>query len=185
MLKIKTKPITRSDWPRVPRKAFVCETLALPAFRGVAALLRLDEVHAPLIVTSCGQQVTLVDKGFYWIQLAPQDAHWWLTAMLDPDGNLYQYYFDITLQNRIAGAASVFDDLFLDVVALPDGRCEVLDRDELDEALASCLITQEQYDMALSQATILMSTLPHRMDELHAFCMRMFEKLRREMETIR
>ena len=184
MLKIKTKPITRSDWPRVYRKAFVCETLSMPEFQGTAALLRLDEVHAPLIVHSCGERVTLVDNGYYWIQLAPQDEHWWLTAMLDPNGSLYQYYFDITLENRIAGSLSEFDDLFLDVVALPDGRCELLDQNELDEAFASGLITQLQYDMAHSQADMLISALPRRMGDLHAFCMQLFKKLRLHMETI-
>lgn len=182
MQKIKTKAITRSAWPRVPHKTFVCDSLDLPFFRGAAALIRMDKVNTPLIVHSCGDEIVLADVGYYWVQVAPEHAHWWLTYMINPNGEIYQYYFDITLENRIDGSASEFDDLFLDVVALPDGRCELLDRDELEEALRENVITDAQYKAACSEASVLMTTLPRRIDELNRFCAQLYTRLHRLME---
>ena len=177
MQKIKTKSITRSDWPRVLRKSFVCDTLEFPSFHGVAALIRMDEVVSPLVAHSCGKEIVLADNGYYWVQIAPDIAHWWLTYMLDPDGNIYQYYFDITLENRIDKSKSAFDDLFLDVVALPNGMCEMLDLEELKEALRDNVITRDQYQLALNEADMLMHKLPERMDELNTFGNRLFMHL--------
>ena len=41
-----------------------------------------------------------------------------------------------------------FEDLYLDVVVSPDGAFEVLDADELEEALNSGAISQAQFDLA-------------------------------------
>ena len=42
-----------------------------------------------------------------------------------------------------------FNDLFLDLVVYPNGLSEVDDMDELEEALLSGHITQQQFDLAV------------------------------------
>ena len=44
------------------------------------------------------------------------------------------------------------EDLYLDIVLLPTGEIVLLDGDELIEALAKQVITQQEYDSAYSEA---------------------------------
>jgi uncharacterized protein len=61
------------------------------------------------------------------------------------------------------------DDLYLDVVVLSDGAIMVLDEDELQEALETKDITQEDYEMAYSIANDLIRRLEGNMEELIKF----------------
>lgn len=45
-----------------------------------------------------------------------------------------------------------FDDLYLDVIALPNGQVEIIDGDELETALAAHVITRAQYELAWREA---------------------------------
>ncbi len=42
----------------------------------------------------------------------------------------------------------IFDDLYLDVVLLPNGKIYVLDEDELEDAYKSGDVTKEEYELA-------------------------------------
>jgi predicted RNA-binding protein associated with RNAse of E/G family len=69
------------------------------------------------------------------------------------EGELFQQYIDMTLQNVVpANGAALFQDLILDVVILGDGSPRVMDRDELEDALRRGWITQEEYALALKTA---------------------------------
>jgi hypothetical protein len=66
-----------------------------------------------------GIPLTIVDRGYFWMQLAPKDKKYWLTVMLDAAGDIVSYYFDITDSNVLSGDGdSYFYDLYLDVVLL-------------------------------------------------------------------
>lgn len=175
-MSVKTKTLRRAEWQRVMARRFAWKTLNGPV-RGVAALLAIDAVKAPLAVQSVGRRVTIVDAGYQWLQIAPEGRAWWLTVMFDPEGQITQYYFDVTLFNRISGADSTFDDLFLDVVVNPDGERELLDADELDGALAAGEITPAQHAAAWETARALLAAFPARIGELRSAC----ERLRAEL----
>jgi predicted RNA-binding protein associated with RNAse of E/G family len=65
-----------------------------------------------------------------------------------PDGTWTGYYSDITepicWEGADAGSLETVVDLFLDVWISPEGSHEVLDADELEDALTSGWITQDQ-----------------------------------------
>jgi predicted RNA-binding protein associated with RNAse of E/G family len=58
----------------------------------------------------------------------------------------------------------------LDVVVLPDGSIQVLDRDELDQALADRFISPEQHAQALAAGDKLINWLYNSFESLVAFC---------------
>ena len=119
----------------------------------------------------------VADAGFFWLEAAPRARHWWLTAALDENGGIVQYYFDITLENDIRpGGQSSFLDLFLDVVLSPGGDVYILDRDELAAALSAGEISPAQYALALREAEALARALPAREGELAAFCQAMVHR---------
>ncbi|MGN1345800.1 MAG: DUF402 domain-containing protein [Eubacteriales bacterium] len=182
-MRIKIKHIQRSGWQRVTARRFAC----LPfeeknGLSGTAALLCLDSVAAPLWKTVAGQEICIAADGYRWLQIAPENRHWWLTVMLDRTGTIFQYYFDITLENIVCGSDSYFRDLFLDVAALPGGPLELLDQDELDAALANRLISAEQYQLAEKTARVLLEELPGHWAELYEFCIKIYNHLRKELE---
>ena len=118
---------------------------------------------------------------YHWLQIAMADCHWWLTVMVDSSGEITQYYFDITLENQLlASRDSWFTDIYLDVVMMPDGRLDLLDADELDEALQDGEITAEQHQMAHLWAQELMEELPQQLPKLKVFCEELFTQLKEE-----
>lgn len=123
--------------------------------QGVAALLRVDRVQVPLMD---GERM-LCGAGYDWLQLAPQGERWWCTAFFRPDGQLEQLYFDITRGNALNGPDSHFEDLFLDVVAEPDGRVFRLDEAELRAAVDAGLVSSAEAARARADADALEARL--------------------------
>ncbi len=175
---MKRKELGRYKWSRViEREDFYCQWKKNEQC-GEAALIRIDKVSSPGIGQFRGEPVVITADGWHWLQIAMADKHWWLTAMVDPKGEITQYYFDITLENHLLGSRdSWFLDIYLDVVLMPDGRMDLLDSDELDEALADGDITAEQHKLAHIWAQELMDELPVNLPQLKAFCEEMYNRL--------
>ena len=176
------KDIRLSHMARLLRRSFACAPFSAGDLSGEVALVRMEEVRAPLVVKHGETGVRVAGAGFFWLEAAPRARHWWLTAALDENGGIVQYYFDITLENDIRpGGQSSFLDLFLDVVLSPGGDVYILDRDELAAALSAGEISPAQYALALREAEALARALPAREGELAAFCRTWFARLREQL----
>lgn len=179
LMEIKKKLITRRGWARIEksRRAF-CEFKA-ENFSGVAYLMELEKVREPLIAEFKGETLKIVDNGYFWLQIAPENKNFWITVMYDTNEKCLQYYFDMTLKNVIDGENSFFYDLFLDLVAMPDGRLIALDEDELDCAFSENVITKEEYIKAQLTLSMLKENIPAKKDKLNSFCYGLFDKLKK------
>ncbi len=91
-------------------------------------------------------------QGMKWLQLIPDGKSRLITAMYKPDGALSVCYIDIIerLEFDPDGVAA-YVDKYLDIDFTPEGDINILDRDELDEALGSGDISKSQYDAALKE----------------------------------
>lgn len=174
---MKLKTIMREDWSRIQERRSAYTAINLPEFTGAASLLCLDRVTAPVAKPLLGAEITIVDTGYRWLQIAPAGAHWWLTAMYDENGSIVQYYFDVAKETVVQGTQSYFLDLYLDVVALPGGEIILLDRDELDEALQTGDITAADHQLAIDTADMLLRELPGNLPRLAQFCSNLLEFL--------
>lgn len=173
------KTLSRSNWQRITKRKYAQMTVQDDYFSGQASLIRMEDIVAPLSKTYDGIRLTIVDKGYSWLQLAPKDKKYWLTVMLDSSGNIISYYFDITDENvLVANGDSFFYDLYLDVVLLPYGNIYLLDEDELKEALHQGVINQGQFDCAYDTARILMNCLPNCTECLQEYCHKLFSILK-------
>ncbi|MCE5234448.1 MAG: DUF402 domain-containing protein [Clostridiaceae bacterium] len=93
--------------------------------------------------------VCLSGAGFKWLMYLPMCENWCLTAFYGSEGKLLEWYFDISRGNFVdEGGVPCTDDLYLDLVLLPDGRSVTLDADELEAALAQGAIGPEDYRTA-------------------------------------
>ena len=177
---MKRKELGRLNWSRVTAREDNYCIVSEKNPRIEASLIRIDKVKEKGIGIFRGEEVVIVEEGLSWLQIAVENTHWWLTAMLDSEGNIRQYYFDITLENHLLGSKeSWFYDIYLDVVMMPNGEMDLLDEDELDEALESGDITSEQHKNAHIWAENLMKELPGKVSELEKFCKELFVKLRK------
>jgi len=146
----KIRHIHRDEWLTLHDKTYARERIV---FRGVeteAQLMHIGRADAPFTVPCNDGQLVIADSGYGWLQLAPKDGHWWMTAMYTPEGRPVQYYFDVTGGNLLSdGKEAQFEDMYLDLVLHIDGTIEVLDRDELDIALENGTVSRKEYDIAV------------------------------------
>ena len=176
---MKRKELGRYNWRNVlEREDFHCCWQNNSA-KGEAALIHIIKAAKTGLGEFRGEPVVIYQDDYHWLQICMADCHWWLTAMVDGMGEITQYYFDITLENQLLGSwDSWFTDIYLDVVVMPDGRMDLLDADELDDALNFGDITAEQHALAQQWAQKLMEELPEKLPQLKAFVEKLYQELK-------
>lgn len=145
---IKRKYANRAKWVRLEKKRYTQEFLVTPEFEGVVGLLCMDLVEKILSVYHTGKEVCIVNDGFQWLQHFPKGKHHTVTTIFDEQGQIVQWYIDISLQNGLEEGIAYMDDLFLDIILLPTGEVFEKDKDEIEVALADGTISRMQYDLA-------------------------------------
>lgn len=110
-------------------------------------LKKIIKTNEPFIKKS-----TLIDNGYYVMEYTPMNKLYNARAFIDKNLNTVSYYFDISLGNGLDNGRPYYNDLFLDIMygTETDNVVKILDEDELQEALESNQITQQDYDIAHS-----------------------------------
>ncbi|MHA0033633.1 DUF402 domain-containing protein [Deinococcus sp. PESE-13] len=157
---MKHKRFDYLHWHRIREGSGEQTVLSLPG--GVLTDFQAAEVTKPLRVACCGQQRLILADGYRWVNFAPTDKHHALMVQLDERNVPQQLYVDIGLSTGLDPDGIAFiEDLYLDVIALcdvqPDGRwhvtkTEIIDVDELEDALREGQVTPAQHDLAWSEA---------------------------------
>jgi uncharacterized protein len=149
IMSLKRKYATHPTWQRIYRWQYAEMPVAEPEFSGVVALFKMLELREPMYKFVCGVEVCVADVGYAWLHHFPEGRHYSLTTMCDASGAPVQWYVDIALHiGRDPRHGPYLDDLFLDIAVLPSGAREVLDRDELDAALAAGVIGAGEHALA-------------------------------------
>lgn len=144
---------SREEWARLLDRQFEARRVDLSSFHGYVTRLSIGSVTEPLVVALNGVDYRLADAGFTWLQHVPDDSRHTLTTLLDEQGQVIQWYVDIAARTGVdERGIPWWDDLFLDVVILPDASVHLLDEDELEEARASGVITPDEYMLARTEA---------------------------------
>ncbi len=157
---MKRKFADRPDWRRVTRRRFATTYLETPEFTGHLALLRIDEVSEPLWIEMVHFRYRIADRGFSWLQHFPADAPHTLTTMFDDRRRVVQWYIDICRGHGLDERGRLwFDDLYLDIAALPSGEAYLLDEDELEAARREGKVSRADYDFARREADRLLAAI--------------------------
>jgi uncharacterized protein len=157
---MKRKFADRSDWQRILEKKYRLVRCDLESFHGWIAEFKMLRVREPFCVSSWGTSICVADAGFVWLHYLRDAANHVITAMYDSSGAIVQWYIDIVLEHGLDDrGVPYFDDLYLDVVVSPDGRFEIKDADELEDALKSGAISREQFDLAWFETNRLVALL--------------------------
>lgn len=131
--------------------------------------------------------VRILDSGFRWVRAHPTGAGEnvmgsALTVQLNEEGRPVQFYVDIHTGEGVGeGGLPWHDDLYLDVIAEPEAggwgvtHTNIIDADELEEAVAAGLVTPELAEATWAQAKAVEA-------ELHAGTYAPLGVLRRYLE---
>lgn len=174
------KDMARSTWARVQSKKQIIRDFSCGDHKGKISLLKIMEINGQLKRNYEDQEIVLANAGYYWLQLAVDQSHAWFTVMYDDHNNLVQIYVDVTDGNDALIDNPTFEDMYLDYVVYGNKVYE-LDRDELDEAYSSGVISKEQYETALTEGKKICHYLEENMEHIKAFFLEQFERLRTEL----
>lgn len=156
---IKKRYADRRDWNRIKQRHYVQEQVENEVFQGQVTLLQLIEVASPLDVKYGDETIRIADAGYVWVQQFPSDAHHAVTSMFDATGQLVQTYVDICLRTGVEDERIYWEDLFLDLIALPSGQVLLIDTDELEAAREQGDVSQAEYALAWAEAKRLQKQL--------------------------
>lgn len=177
-MELEKKSLSRREWTWITKSELVTEPVDCPLFSGVAGLLRICSVSKPLQVPFPSGMRTIGDVGYSWLQLAPRDAHWWLTVIVDDEDRLFESYFDITRGNDFSDPLSpTFLDMKLDVTIAPGGTPRILDEEELREALRAGCISPEEYALAEDTAKKIIDWYTTHQQAYYAFLATLYKRL--------
>lgn len=157
---MKKKYLDRSHWKRVIEKSVQSSYISNSKFKGYVSLVNIYKVTKPLIKNINNKNLKVCDDGYKWLQHMPIDENYALTTMINNEGKVVQWYFDITNKNMVdSNGNPYFEDLYLDIVVLPDGEVSLLDEDELIEAYKKGIITESQKNLAYKVANRLLEEI--------------------------
>lgn len=108
---------------------------------------KINSTTDPLVLDG----TTYLDNGFFIVEFTPLSAYYNARAFITPSLEIVGYYFDISLGNGVTNNETpYYDDLFLDIVHNPGTPdiTTILDEDELQAALDSAQINQDQFNFA-------------------------------------
>lgn len=150
----------RNSWQNIIQKRFSFLYIDDTAFKGHVALLRLDEVREPIWLKQANIQVCIGRNGYSWLQHFPKGSGYALTTICDADDNIVLWYIDICDGYGIDAQGRLwYDDLYLDILVLPQARPLLLDADELEEAVRAGKISRMVSCAARAEAERLLTTI--------------------------
>ncbi|PFE04162.1 hypothetical protein COE15_10175 [Bacillus cereus] len=145
-----------SSWNRLIEKTYEVKAIE----QGMLGILRIQKVKEPSYKKYNDRELCIVDAGYTWVQYFINDKNFAITAMLNEKRELVQYYIDVAKEYKIdERGMPYFDDLYLDVVLLPNRDIYLLDEDELEEAYRDGDISKEEYNESVDTAKWLIEVI--------------------------
>jgi predicted RNA-binding protein associated with RNAse of E/G family len=118
-------------------------------FSGYISLIKINRIKRKIFIDYEQSETILLDDGYKCIMFLPDNEKWCVSAVYNPSNEIVEWYFDMIKESAVdEHGGPYYDDLYLDIAVSPDFRIEILDEDELREALELKEITKSDYDMA-------------------------------------
>lgn len=173
---MKRSRLSYDEWKCIKSKKLSGKRVDADCFQGYIGLIEIQEVSEKQIWKFNDEDITVCDKGLKWLSILPQNDFYCITAMMNEKCEILLWYIDmIAEQGMDADGIPYFHDLYLDLVVYPDGTVMVDDMDELEEALLSKDITQEQFDLAISTSNKLKEGLLSDMKNFTEFTINCYD----------
>lgn len=91
----------------------------------------------------------LIDNNYYIVEVLPKNENYAMRVYFNERKERLEYYFDISLKNGLDEETRIpyYDDLYTDITVVQE-NIEVLDEEELQEALNMGKISKAEYNIA-------------------------------------
>ena len=112
--------------------------------------------------------VIAMDDGYYVIEIVPKNKNYALRLFLNDKKEIIEYYFDIIKESGIDKELKVpyFIDLYLDITIQKNKKVNILDEEELNDALKSKDITKKDYELVLKVNEQLLQEIEEQSNDL-------------------
>ncbi|CDZ98940.1 hypothetical protein BN1048_00059 [Jeotgalicoccus saudimassiliensis] len=177
---MKTKYLDKKKWRRLVRSKYDEIIITINGERFLAGMIHMHKVREPLSVPVVGEDTLVVANNFKWMQLLPEKRNYSITVMYDERWQEIQYYFDINYSHTLELGKARRQDLYLDVLVLPDGRYELVDEEDIKRAFKKGVINAKEKEFAYQTARELMDEIDKDFNQfktLAAACLKELKKL--------
>lgn len=167
----------RNKMNDILEKEHKCHRFIEDDFKGDISLLTIKKVKKEWRIDE--EKRCILADNYKWLQIYPEGKHYCITAMIDDKDNIVEWYFDIARELGNEDGIPYEDDLYLDVVIVPDGRIHLLDEDELEDAYNKKEVNKKDYDMAYKTANMIMEKAKEKdtVEKLTVFTKKYLNKL--------
>lgn len=145
-------------------------------FKGYISYLNIKKVKKKWIVDE--ENRCILANNYVWFNIYPDDQNYCINAMLDDKENIIQWYFDVAKNIGVEDGVPYEDDLYLDVVIVANGKINLLDEDELDEALNNNYITKDDYHLAYKVREYILDTYGENIPVLEELTNKLLQKIK-------
>lgn len=170
--------IKRADFPMkyVDEKKFKYMYIDEGDFKGYLGQIHIIKANQP--PKELGEDyIERANSGCKWLEFYPENSNIAMTVAYNHENKILNWYFDIINKIGIENDNPYFEDLYLDITLTPQNKMELLDEEELEEALKTNDVTKEQYDLAYKTAKELMKKIDGKQNELIKFSNKYFDKI--------
>lgn len=126
---------------------FTQKRLDCELFNGVIACAKIEKANKVIFVGK-NNDVCIIDDGYCWIEMYPDNENYAVTTIFDDKGNIIEWYIDAVINCEIEKGIVCYDDLYLDLSVNSKGQWVMLDEDELLQARDDGELSQMEVDIA-------------------------------------
>lgn len=178
---MKTKYLDKRGWRRIIRSNYYETLTTINDEKVLIGLIDMKKVRSPLVVPIVGRKVKVVDKNYRWLQIMPENKPYSLTVMYDNQWKVLQYYFDVNKKHYLEPGNARRKDLYLDVLALPDGKYELVDEADIKRAYRQHKISQQDKDYAYQTADLIMNELERDFPQFEVFAEKCLNQIKEKI----
>lgn len=152
---MKKKKLSYDSWECVREKNVEIKFVKRSDFSGYVVKINMVSVTEPQRWSIFGDDICVCDSGYRWLAMLPKGENYCVTAMADKSGRFVLWYIDMILSQGVEDGIPYFMDLYLDLIVIPGASgLQIIedDLDELDGALLSGEITEDEHRLALDTA---------------------------------
>lgn len=148
-------------------------------FQGKIGLIKLEKVNQKFIANRPnGKNEIVIDDGYKILTYFPEKESFCCSVMFNKENQILQWYFDILKTNcKYDDGIPYGEDMYLDVIALPNGEYYTLDENDLSNALDNKIITLADFTKAYINMNKVEDIIKYKFNDLYEFTKESFKKL--------
>ena len=152
-------------------------------FKGKITLIQLEKVKEKFIAKRpTGEFEVIIDNDYKILTFFPENEPYCFSAMYNNKCKLLQWYFDILREECKYDVEIPYgEDMYLDVVVLPNGKYYILDENELKDAFDKKMITENEFKNTHASKNKIEKMLNMKFDKLKEFTEKSFKNLIKQL----